>query len=244
MLSNCEAQFVSVPLRGNNLLPEWLREGAQQQQQQQAAQRDGSSPAPGKAAAATQGRKGPKEREAAAAQSSPPRSGPSPTPSTPSAAARPLPPRTAPQPPATPDAGPAADSRAAEESQQPPQPLQQQEHYQQQGQQQQWGEQQQSVLGGKAAAEALSDALRTAGCKPVGARQLLYGDWVVMYRLRDSGQAAVLPWLPALRAVNDPGRAVGSALATMRVLAAKGFPVVLGGEDQGATVAECLDLWT
>lgn len=57
-------------------------------------------------------------------------------------------------------------------------------------------------------------------------------------------QAAVLPWQPELRAVNAPGAAVGSAIATQRVLAAKGFPVVLAGEDEAATVAECLDLWT
>lgn len=54
----------------------------------------------------------------------------------------------------------------------------------------------------------------------------------------------MLPWQPQLRGANAPGTAVGSAIATLRVLAAKGFPVVLAGVDEAATVAECLELWT
>jgi hypothetical protein len=223
MLSNCEAQFVSVPLRGNSLLPEWLREG----QQQQAGARDAAESAPAKAAA---GHKAPKGQVAGAAATAAAATaaaeGSSVSTSTPAAAARPHTRHPASLPPVAAGAGHGSSGSGGD------------------GMAEDQHQQGQAGLGGKQAAEAVAEALRAAGCKPVGVRQLLFGDWVVVYRFQDSGQAAVLPWLPWLRAANEPGRAVGSALATLRVLAAKGFPVVLAGEDGEATVAECLDLWT
>lgn len=171
MLTGCEARFVSLPVRGNRILPEWLRD---------------FNPAPARA------------------------------PTAPAAAGA-----RAEQPAA------AADERAADgaaSAEQRPEEA--------------------GPAAGPAAAEALAAALRGAGCRPATARQLLFGDWVVIYRYRESGQAAVLPWLPALRASNKPGRAVGSAVATTRVLASRGYPVVLAGEREAETVTECVDLFT
>lgn len=139
MLSTCEARFVSVPLRGNALLPEWLRDGravaagAAEGDEAEASSDDSDSAAAPAPAAAAAGGKPQKVR----------------------------PVRQAPLSPAE---------------------VQQQE-------------------GAKAAAEAVAAVLNRAGCKPVGVRQLLFGDHVVVYRFMDSGQvrqrcAARIPgWL-------------------------------------------------
>ena len=113
----------------------------------------------------------------------------------------------------------------------------------QQAQQEGREEEKEEGGGGQAAAEALAEALRGAGCK-AAARQLLFGDWAVVFQFRDSGQAAVLPWQLEQRAANEGSRAVGCAVATRRILASKGFPVVLGSQGTETTVAECIDLWT
>lgn len=245
MLSNCEARFITVPLRGSTLLPEWIRDavdggGALSQEQDTAAGDvvvQEPAGADGNQAVRVMRRGHQQEVQQEEQAVAPQHAG--------ARAAEPAPSISRVQAVATGTAGlqrpqwqqGILEAGSSNQSGAGLGGVQQRGYLLEQLAQAQEKE-------GRQEAEELAQALRAAGCKPVAVRQLLFGDWVVVYRFRDSGQSALIPWLPHQRAVNNKRRLVGSSQATLRVLAAKGLPVVLGQHEVQGTVKECLDLWT